>query len=160
MGSYKPWVERAEIVTTCPGPHASPSAVRHWFQSYLIYRGLDPVASDKFFWRGPELHRVKASDLHEAFKTHCSLLDWEADVLASDVCSILQRSALPPNRTYFQNYVEFLLEPGYYPKLMFDNRYPQFAVYVVGILAWVSFIAIHLVAAIVLWSALGVMMTL
>ncbi|KAI0886770.1 uncharacterized protein GGS22DRAFT_158630 [Annulohypoxylon maeteangense] len=83
-------IDRTRITNSCPGRGASPSSVRDWIRAYLSYRGLDPEASEKFLWRGKELYQAKIPELRDAFKRHCDLQDWEADILANDVYTLLE----------------------------------------------------------------------
>ncbi|KAI1378071.1 hypothetical protein F4677DRAFT_443985 [Hypoxylon crocopeplum] len=158
MVTYEPQIARTEVIVSCPSLLASPATVRNWFRTYLIYRGLDPDVSEKFFWRGPELYQAEIAELQDAFKTHCSLQDWEANILASDVHSILESSIPPPRRTDFQKYVEYLVGPDYYIKLMFYTRWPIFADYIVGVVAWAGFILGHFVATLIIWNAFEIIM--
>jgi len=92
---------RQEVIEICPGLQASPTEVRDWFASYLAYRGIPREKSEKFFWRGIELHRASYGTLVDAFKQHCGTLDWEAEILAYDVYTIVEVSLnrTEPNRT-------------------------------------------------------------
>ncbi|KAI1204761.1 uncharacterized protein F4807DRAFT_322326 [Annulohypoxylon truncatum] len=83
-------IGRNQIIKNCPGKQASPSVVRDWIRTYLSYRGVDLEASSKFLWRGIELYRAEIPELRDAFKRHCELGDWEANIIANDVYTILQ----------------------------------------------------------------------
>jgi hypothetical protein len=53
---------------------------------------MQPTSAKKFFWRGLELHRASYATLVDAFKQHCGKLDWEAEILAYDVYTIVEVS--------------------------------------------------------------------
>ncbi|KAI0595975.1 hypothetical protein F4775DRAFT_566852 [Biscogniauxia sp. FL1348] len=96
--NYIPPPTRQEIIDSCPGLGASPTQVRDWLMAYLLYRGLDSYKAEGFFWRGAELHRATLAILVEAFKKHCRIQDWEADILAHDVFAIVEVSAMPKKK--------------------------------------------------------------
>ncbi|KAI2464916.1 hypothetical protein F4781DRAFT_435931 [Annulohypoxylon bovei var. microspora] len=150
-------IARTEIIKSCPGKQASPSAVRDWIRTYLFYRGLDPDASDTFLWRGIELYRADVPELKAAFKKNCDLQGWEADIIANDVYTILERAIPLSTRTFFQIYVYYLMGFDYYRKLMFHARDPTWMDYLVGILTWAQFLAGHFVVGIMAYIIFWVM---
>ncbi|KAI0432454.1 hypothetical protein F5Y09DRAFT_144836 [Xylaria sp. FL1042] len=108
MEQKSPPPSRQEIIATCPDLQSSPTQVRDWFKKYLEYRGLEPASSKKFFLRGLELHRASYTALTDAFKQYCGILDWEAEVLAYDVYTIIEASIPLPKTATPQVYVEKL----------------------------------------------------
>ncbi|CAJ2509483.1 Uu.00g145090.m01.CDS01 [Anthostomella pinea] len=137
------WPTRQEVLKQCLGLQDSPKKVRDWFKTYLEYRGLDAINADKFFWR-EEPHRATYSNLLEAFKQHCGKLDWEADVLAYDVYTVVEGSIPPPERTMFQKYVEGLFGYEFYINLMqWTKPNPGFLDRANCIFCWLGLLSIH-----------------
>ncbi|KAI0000273.1 hypothetical protein F4779DRAFT_148612 [Xylariaceae sp. FL0662B] len=160
MDEFEFPLKREEIVSSCPGLGASPRQVRDWFKTYLFYRGLDPDASENVFWRGEELHRATFLEISEAFKAHCGLFDWEANLLAYDVYSILEKSIPPPTRTLFQRYLEHLVEPDYYRRLMFYAKINVKAMdVVVGVFGWIFLGLTHIIALFTIFTIFAIIMS-
>ncbi|KAH9905677.1 hypothetical protein F4778DRAFT_673445 [Xylariomycetidae sp. FL2044] len=135
---------RGEVVESCPGIQASPTQVRDWFSSYLAYRGLDTAPADKFFWRGAELHRTTYGTLLDAFKIHCGMTDWEADIVAYDIYTIVEGSIPPPPRTLFQQYVEAVFGYENHLKLkLYRKPNLNLSEKVKCGMAWMEFIVVH-----------------
>ncbi|KAI0895212.1 hypothetical protein F4806DRAFT_92581 [Annulohypoxylon nitens] len=144
---------RAQIIGSCPSKEASPSVVRDWIRLYLCYRGLDQEASNKFLWRGAELYRAQIPELRNAFKRHCDLQDWEADIIANDVHSILEKALPVSQRSFFEIYVYYVLGFDSYRKLMFkETRDPTLMDYLAGVSTWAKFLAGHLLAVVLIYS--------
>ncbi|KAI1175256.1 hypothetical protein F4777DRAFT_334859 [Nemania sp. FL0916] len=146
-----PPLTRQEVVSICPGLQSSPTEVRHWIQKYLVYRGIEGANANKFFWRGIELHRASYVTLIEAFKQHCGIVDWEAEVLAYDVYTIVEGSIPPPKRGIFQKYVEEVFGYDFYCGLMMGTR-PHISLMdrVNCGFCWLQFIIIHSVLTLIL----------
>ncbi|KAI1080894.1 hypothetical protein F5B20DRAFT_83533 [Whalleya microplaca] len=153
-------LRRDEIISSCPGLGASPWQVRDWFRTYMFYRGLDPDASDNIFWRGEELHRATFLEISDAFKAHCGLQDWEANLLSYDVYSILEKAIPPPTRTLFQRYLEHLVEPDYYRRLMFYAKINVKAMdVVVGVFGWLFLGLTHIIALFTIFTILSIILS-
>ncbi|KAI0475617.1 hypothetical protein GGR56DRAFT_675731 [Xylariaceae sp. FL0804] len=143
---YMPPPSRGEVLGTCPGLEASPTQVRDWLATYLVYRGLDAAGADGFFWRGAELHRASYPTLFDAFKNHCGLLDWEAELLAYDIYTVLEDSIPPPSKTLFQKYVENVFGYEFYSSLLqWKKPNPGFLDRANCVFCWIGFLVIHIV---------------
>ncbi|KAI1485129.1 hypothetical protein F5X96DRAFT_683066 [Biscogniauxia mediterranea] len=158
---YIPPPTRQEVIDSCPGLGASPTTVRDWLTAYLLYRGLDSYKAEGFFWRGAELHRATLPILVEAFKKHCRIQDWEADILAQDVFTIVENSIPPPHRSLFQRYVESLFGCEFYGKLI------QWRKPVVGFLGrancifcWAGLVIIHVILGFISMVIVGFLLNL
>ncbi|KAI5919354.1 hypothetical protein F4810DRAFT_687784 [Camillea tinctor] len=142
---YIPPPTRQEIIDSCPGFGASPTQVRDWLWTYLLYRGLNTDNAGGFFWRGTELHQATIETLVAAFKNHCRVKDWEADILANDVFTIIENSIPPPHRTLFQRYVESLFGSEFYSKLARRHKpVLGFFEYVNCIFCWIGLLIVHI----------------
>ncbi|KAI0390489.1 hypothetical protein F5Y17DRAFT_55879 [Xylariaceae sp. FL0594] len=137
---------REEVIAICPSPQASPMEVREWLANYLSYRGLPREMSECFIWRGVELHMATIGELTDAFKQHCKLLKGEAEMVARDVCFIIQQKSIPPRRTPLRIYVESVYGKALYTILMqhIDPNSTYFEV-LVSHICWVGFIILQFV---------------
>ncbi|KAI1817657.1 hypothetical protein GGS20DRAFT_531330 [Poronia punctata] len=147
---------RQKVIAICPGLQASPTEVRDWFAVYLAYRGIPSSKAHNFFWRGVELHRANYASLVDAFKQHCGTLEWEAEILAYDVFTIVEGSIPPPERTVFQVYVESVFGYDYYMNLMQWTR-PNTSLldYANCAFCWLGFSFIHLVLLLITAVIIG-----
>ncbi|KAI0813852.1 hypothetical protein GGR55DRAFT_636104 [Xylaria sp. FL0064] len=162
---------RQEILATCPGLHSSPTQVRAWIEKYLIYRGLEPASSKKFFLRGLELHRASYTALIAAFKQHCGILDWEAEILAYDVYTIVEvglalsglsagQDSVSLVRAIFQIYVERLFGHEFYCNLMWWKKpNTDFTGHLNCVLCWLGFVTIHPILLLLSTLILGFFMS-
>ncbi|KAI0023359.1 hypothetical protein F4780DRAFT_77752 [Xylariomycetidae sp. FL0641] len=148
---------RTEIIAACPGLQASPTQVRDWLAAYLRYRGLDAGGAARFFWRGVELHRATYGTLLEAFRQHCGMLEWEADILAYDIYTIIESSIPPPKRTIFQEYVEALFGYEFYSNLLLWTAKPNpgFLDRANCAFCWTGFFIIHAVLSLIVAVIVG-----
>ncbi|KAI1339858.1 hypothetical protein F5Y15DRAFT_382328 [Xylariaceae sp. FL0016] len=142
--TYVPPPSRQEITSSCPGLEASPLVVRDWLATYLLYRGVDAAGADNFFWRGVELHRASYSTLFDALKHHCSLLEWEADILAYDIYTIVEDSIPPPAKTLLQRYIENVFGYEFYGNLMqWSKPNPGYLAQANCVFCWFGFLLTH-----------------
>ncbi|KAI3325759.1 hypothetical protein HD806DRAFT_491169 [Xylariaceae sp. AK1471] len=121
---------------------------------------MSPANAKKFFWRGLELHRASYATLIDAFKQHCGKLDWEAEVLAYDVYTIVEGSIPPPKRTIFQMYVEGLFGYEFYSNLMqWTKPNIDFMGRANCIFCWLGFSIIHSVLFLIFMVIFGFLMS-